>query len=290
MSVQEDYKVQLEVFEGPLDLLLYLIKKEEVDIYNIPIEKITTQYMEYLNLMKMLDLNIAGEFIVMAANLMMIKSRMLLPVEERPELEQEEEDPRWELVRQLVEYKKFKDAAAKLEERALYQENVFGIDIEKIGMNEGDAGMALHEVSIFDLITAFKEALKNARTEEFGEIVGHQFTVADKIDYILHKVRGGERTTFRSLFVAGSHRYEIVCTFLALLELIKLSQISVTQDSKFGDIYIAPAFDMPQPVITGVQQEDDGSSKPVEEISGQTEGNENNPVQDIDTEDHEPIG
>ena len=103
MSTQEEYKVDLEVFEGPLDLLLYLIKKDEVDIYNIPIEQITNQYMEYMNLMRMLDLNIAGEFIVMAATLMMIKSRMLLPVEERPEMEEEEDDPRWDLVRQLVE-------------------------------------------------------------------------------------------------------------------------------------------------------------------------------------------
>lgn len=99
--VQDDYKVQLEVFEGPLDLLLYLIKKDEVDVYNIPIERVTKQYMEYLSLMKLLDLNIAGEFIVMAATLMMIKSRMLLPVDERPEMEEEEEDPRWELVKQL---------------------------------------------------------------------------------------------------------------------------------------------------------------------------------------------
>ena len=102
---QEEYKVKLEVFEGPLDLLLYLIKKEELEIHDIPMEKITSQYVQYLELMQMLDLNVAGEFLVMAATLMMIKSRMLLPVEDRPELEEEEEDPRWDLVRQLVEYK-----------------------------------------------------------------------------------------------------------------------------------------------------------------------------------------
>ncbi len=119
MPGQDDYKVQLEVFEGPLDLLLYLIKRDELDIYDIPIERITQQYMQYLDVMKMLDLSIAGEFLVMAATLMMIKSRMLLPVEERPELEAEEDDPRWDLVRQLVEYKKFKDAADHLESLAL---------------------------------------------------------------------------------------------------------------------------------------------------------------------------
>ena len=114
--INDDYKVMLEVFEGPLDLLLYLIKKDEVDIHDIPIGRITDQYMEYLRLMKVLDLNIAGDFIVMSATLMLIKSRMLLPVEERPEMDEEdEEDPRWDLVRQLVEYKKFKDAATELQ-------------------------------------------------------------------------------------------------------------------------------------------------------------------------------
>ncbi|HAL91623.1 MAG TPA: chromosome segregation protein ScpA, partial [Verrucomicrobia bacterium] len=123
---QEEYKVKLEVFEGPLDLLLYLIKKEELEIHNIPMEKITSQYIQYIELMKMLDLNIAGEFLVMAATLMMIKSRMLLPVEDRPEMEEEEEDPRWDLVRQLVEYKKFKDAALHLESLELRREDIFG--------------------------------------------------------------------------------------------------------------------------------------------------------------------
>ena len=139
---QEEYKVQLEVFEGPLDLLLYLIKKDELDIYDIPIERITTQYMEYMDLMRMLDLNIAGEFIVMAATLMMIKSRMLLPPEERAELEEEEEDPRWDLVRQLVEYKKFKDAAMHLEGLEERQEDVFGARQRCRGAGAGRRGGA----------------------------------------------------------------------------------------------------------------------------------------------------
>src|SRR5271170_4625257 len=126
-NVESDYKVKLEVFEGPLDLLLYLIKKEEVDIYDIPIERITNQYMEYLTLMQMLNLEVAGEFLVMAATLMYIKSRMLLPVDQQVTNAEEEEgeDPRWELIRQLVEYKKFKDAAAQLQARELAQENSF---------------------------------------------------------------------------------------------------------------------------------------------------------------------
>jgi len=158
MAAPEEYKVQLEVFEGPLDLLLYLIKKEEVDIYDIPIERITNQYVQYLDLMRMLDLNIAGDFIVMAATLMMIKSRMLLPVEERPELEEEEEDPRWDLVRQLVEYKKFKDAALHLEALESRREDVFGRDGETVVLGP-ERAVALHDVSLFDLIAAFNEAL-----------------------------------------------------------------------------------------------------------------------------------
>ncbi|MDD4736715.1 MAG: segregation/condensation protein A, partial [Kiritimatiellae bacterium] len=131
--LQEEYKVELEVFEGPLDLLLYLIKKDEVDIYDIPIERITNQYMKYMEVMRMLDLNIAGDFLVMAATLMMIKSRMLLPVEDRRDQEEEDDnDPRWDLVRQLVEYKKFKDAALHLEECEFVQENIFGRDGEGV--------------------------------------------------------------------------------------------------------------------------------------------------------------
>src|SRR5579862_4286209 len=151
--MENEYKVKLEVFEGPLDLLLYLIKKDEIDIYDIPIERITKQYLEYLQVFKILDLDIAGEFVVMAANLIYIKSRSLLPVAQQPPDETaEEEDPRWELVRQLIEYKKFKDAAAQLNNRALAQEGLFSRVPEKPEFtNERPLG----EVSIFDLINAF---------------------------------------------------------------------------------------------------------------------------------------
>ncbi|MFC1462554.1 segregation and condensation protein A [Verrucomicrobiota bacterium] len=236
---QDEYKVELEVFEGPLDLLLYLIKKEEIDIYNIPIERITTQYMEYLALMRMLDLNIAGEFIVMAATLMMIKSRMLLPVDERPELEEEEDDPRWDLVRQLVEYKKFKDAATHLQERELTQENMFALGSESIALEPDGPGIVLQDVSIFDLITAFNTALQKAKPEEIREIAADSFTVADKIDAILHMVRDGRTIVFCEVFPAGAPRGEIICTFLALLELIRLRQVRVRQKERFGEILIS---------------------------------------------------
>ena len=238
MAITDPYKVELDVFEGPLDLLLYLIKQDEVDIYDIPIERITNQYMQYLDVMKMLDLNIAGEFIVMAATLMMIKSRMLLPVEERPEME-DEEDPRWDLVRQLVEYKKFKDAAAHLGELEVRQENMFSRSGEGIQLGP-EPDIALEDVSIFDLITAFNEALRKAPREELKEIFAERFTVAEKIDLIIGVMRDKGKASLSRLLAGMTHRYEMVCTFLAILELIRLKQVRAKQSDHFGDIDLVP--------------------------------------------------
>lgn len=237
---QEDYKVRLEVFEGPLDLLLYLIKKDELEIHDIPIETITTQYVQYLELMQMLDLNVAGEFLVMAATLMMIKSRMLLPVEERPELEAEEEDPRWDLVRQLVEYKKFKDAALHLEALELRREDIFGRDgAEAVLGKEPD--VALHDVGLFDLISAFSEALKKVKSEELREIFAERFTVADKIELLGDRLRREKRFSISRMFEGMRSRNEIACTFLALLELIRLNQARAVQQETYGEIMIEAA-------------------------------------------------
>ena len=242
MSDRDDYKLDLEVFEGPLDLLLYLIKKDEIDIYDIPIERITRQYMEYLGVMRMLDLNIAGEFIVMASTLMLIKSRMLLPEEKRAEeeIEEEEDDPRWELVRQLVEYKKFKDAASRLEEMEARQEEIFGLGAKGLRVEvEDDAGVQLTDVSLFDLIAAFNEVLKRSAQDEFERIVDDRFTVADKIDTILQLVRSNQSVPFSELFRGEVRRHEIICTFLAILELIRLRQITALQRDRFGEIVIS---------------------------------------------------
>jgi segregation and condensation protein A len=235
----EEYKVQLEVFEGPLDLLLYLIKREEVDIYDIPIERITTQYVQYIELMRMLDLNLAGDFLVMAATLMMIKSRMLLPPEERPELEpEEEEDPRWDLVRQLVEYKKFKDAAIFLETLEDERDGIFGREGEHLTL-EVKPDMALRDVSLFDLLSVFNDALKKVSQEDLKEIFAERFTVADKIEAIGQRLQREDRFSFASLFSEMSSRHEIVCTFLAVLELIRQRQIRAVQDHPFGEILVA---------------------------------------------------
>lgn len=240
MAAHDDYKVQLDVFEGPLDLLLYLIKRDELDIYNIPIERVTQQYMQYLETMQMLDLNIAGEFLVMAATLMMIKSRLLLPVEERPELEPEEDDPRWDLVRQLVEYKKFKDAALHLEELALRREDVFAREGEHVQLG-AEPDVALQDVSIFDLISAFNEALKKAPKETVAELFADQYTVADKIDELTRILRTRGHIRLGDVLRGMHHRYEMVCAFLAILELIRLKQVRARQDVVFGDIELVSA-------------------------------------------------
>ena len=237
MAPQDECKLQLEVFEGPLDLLLYLIRKDEVEVFDIRIEQITNQYMEYLGLMQMLDLNIAGEFLVMAATLLMIKSRMLLPEDERPALEEEEEDPRWDLVRQLLEYKKFKDAAMHLEERALRRDNMFDRGMDEASL-EPEPSLTLQEVSIFDLITALNEALKRVQQEDLGEIFAEQFTVGDKIEEIINVLRATDRIRLNNLFERMRSRLEIVCTFLAVLELIRLRQINVSQSESFGEIWV----------------------------------------------------
>jgi segregation and condensation protein A len=238
--MESDYKVKLEVFEGPLDLLLYLIKKEEVDVYDIPIERITNQYMEYLTLMQMLNLEVAGEFLVMAATLMYIKSRMLLPVDQQvTDSESEDgEDPRWELIRQLVEYKKFKDAAAQLAQREEEQANIFPRRPPEIGI-EMDKDVPLAEVSIFDLINAFNEVLKKASDrDDFHEIIEERFTVSDKIEEILYTLRDQAQIVFSELFVRAGSRVEIVVLFLALLELIRLKRLKVRQEEAFGEILV----------------------------------------------------
>lgn len=241
--MQEEYKVRLDVFEGPLDLLLYLIKKDEVDIYNIPIERVTSQYLQYLDLMRMLDLNIAGEFLVMAATLMMIKSRMLLPVEERPALGDEDEpgeDPRWDLVRQLVEYKKFKDAAQFLQ----------GLEAERVDvfMREGEPSvvgpqqeLALGDVGLFDLISAFQQALNKVGQEDLREIFAERYTVGEKIDALLELIKTAPRVSLTGLFGGMRSRHEMVVTFLAVLELIRLKHLVARQARLFGEIELVRA-------------------------------------------------
>jgi segregation and condensation protein A len=237
--METDYKVKLEVFEGPLDLLLYLIKRDEIDIYDISIERITRQYLEYLQAFKELKIDIAGEFVVMAANLIYLKSRSLLPLDQQPpEEDAEEDDPRWDLIRQLIEYKKFKEAAAQLHDRALEQERIFTRDGGSVAVS--DAPLPLHEVGIFQLIHAFQEVIKRVEArEDLQEIFGERFSVSDKIEKILERVGNGTPVRFSDLFGQIVSRLEIVVTFLALLELIRLNQVRALQPKMFDEIEIA---------------------------------------------------
>jgi segregation and condensation protein A len=235
-----EYKVKFEVFEGPLDLLLYLIKKEEVDIYSVNLTKLAAQFIEYIEMMREFDLEIAGEFLVMASTLMYIKSRELLPVDQQAQIEGEEdgEDPRWELIRQLVEYKKFKDAAAQLQALEATQENVFPRVPVKLEF-DSDKPAPKPDVSIFDLLNAVNTILKRfEKRDSTRDIFEDKWTVSEKIEYVVRVLATRDSVRFSELFEDAMSRSEVVCTFLALLELIRLKQLVVAQSEDFGEIEI----------------------------------------------------
>lgn len=237
------YKVRLDIFEGPLDLLLYLINEEELSIYDIPVARITEQYMEYLSVMQLLDLDIAGEFLVMAATLIHIKSKMLLPPD--PNAEEEEADPRAELVRRLLEYKAFKEAAENLRHREERRSHIFprfGVEPEIDG---GDSPFM--EVSLFDMIAAFSRVLKNFPTEMVHEVGTDEFTVADKVHELFHLLVKRPVIRFSELFRSSKNRFEVITIFLAVLELIRLKEILVKQDAHFGEIEVSRRSGAEQP-------------------------------------------
>ncbi len=236
-------RVQLTVFEGPLDLLLYLVKKEEVDIYEVNLTKIATQFVEYIEQMRQLDLDIAGEFLVMASSLMYIKSRELLPVDKQAIVEDEdnEDDPRWDLIRQLVEYKKFKDASGHLQIQEALQEDIFQRIPGKPDF-EIESAPRRQNVSIFELIGAVSSLLKryNQRVDS-RDVFADQWTVSEKIESIVLLLKSKPALNFSELFGETTSRVEVVVTFLALLELIRLKQIIATQHEPFSEISIAEA-------------------------------------------------
>jgi len=240
-----DYAIKLDIFEGPLDLLLYLIKKNEIDIYNIPIALITEQYLQYLKMIKSLNLDLAGEYLVMASTLIHIKSKMLLPVPEESPDEETDEDPRAELVKQLLEYKSFKEAAAALEMRPLLERDVFTRslpvmdDIVTDGVDEDD----LMEVSIFELIEAFHHLISRIDKKELLEIDLEKISLTDIINEIMERVNQEKNITFEQLLGERINRRRIIYTFLAVLELIKMKMIKAYQTSVFGVIRIFPAVE-----------------------------------------------
>jgi segregation and condensation protein A len=250
-----DYKVKFEVFEGPLDLLLYLIKKQEVDIYEVNLTQLATQFVEYIEVMRLLDLEIAGEFLVMAATLMYIKSRELLPVDQQVSVEGEDEgdDPRWELIRQLVEYKKFKDAAAQLQVLEVAQEDIYPRLPGKMDLASEPVTLK-REASLFDLINAVNAVLKRlTQREELRDIFEDKWTVSEKIEALLREIAERGAIKFSGLFASTTSRSEVVVTFLALLELIRLKQLLAVQEDEFGEIQITRA---PEPPLMTVPPEE----------------------------------
>jgi len=231
-------KVRLETFEGPLDLLLYLIKKNEIDIYDIPISVITQQYLEYLEMMKNLNLDVAGEFLLMAATLLHIKSKMLLPAMEEEEGEKEEEDPRAELVRRLLEYQRFKEAAQQLVKGPLLDREVFVRSFFGESLAGKEEEEVSGEVTLFDLLEVMKKVLEGLPAEDFQEISVEQLNIKDKILQIMERLWESESLAFTELYTASTSRREIIVTFLALLELLRLRMIRVYQGETFGTIRV----------------------------------------------------
>ncbi len=241
-----EYKIQIPVFEGPLDLLLYLIKKEEVDIYQVNLAHIAAEFIEHLEQMRKMDLDVAGEFVVMAATLIWIKSKELLPVEQRPQIlleDQDEVDPRWELIRKLVEYKKFKEAAGELQIQEAVQEDVFEHQFSKQIFPQLEEDQALR-VSLVDLLKAVNGVLEKIRQKGAEhEIVTERWTVHEKIVSIQKFLQEKKKICFTELIHSESTRFEVVVIFLAILELTRLRLIRIEQKVRFGEIDIVDAVE-----------------------------------------------
>jgi len=236
------YRVKLDIFEGPFDLLLFLIRKNEVDIFNIPIAEITRQFLDYIEIMKILDLDVAGDFIEMAATLMNIKSRMLLP---RPPgvSDEEYEDPRTELVARLLEYKRFKDAALELDtmednRRKVFPRRYFNYITRE---EEKEDDVLLDDVTLFDLMVAFRKALDNMPKVVYHEVKKIEVTVEEQSEYILKKLQDKKVLLFQELMAELKVKIVLIVTFIALLELCRSGKIVVRQSKVFDDIRIKKA-------------------------------------------------
>jgi segregation and condensation protein A len=253
---RDNYRVKLEIFEGPLDLLLYLIKKDEIEITDIPIAHITEQYLAYLTLMKELDIAIAGDFLVMAATLIYIKSKMLLPPDPHAAGQEDlNEDTRAELIERLLEYQKYKAAANMLYTRG---------QLEAASYTRGPLETDTHnpEVSatVFDLLRVFREILKRAEAEAEMEIQRDEVTMAEKVAQIRAALDANEEINVRDLFMLARSKRELIVTFLAFLELVKVAEISLVQQNLFGEIFARKRqADAPLAVI-----EDSYEGKPAE--------------------------
>jgi segregation and condensation protein A len=236
-------RVQLEIFEGPLDLLLHLIKKNEVSITDIPIASITEQYLATLELMETLSLDVAGEFLVMAATLIHIKSRMLLPAGADEADEDEGDDPRDELVRRLLDYQRFKDAADQLEQREMLSRDVF---VRSATPAEEAAAPTFRELSVFELLNALRRVIDRLPKDVFHQVELDKVTVREKMTLLLDKLRAQGRVLFEELFNEAKTRMDVLVTFFAMLELVKVRAVRIFQEELTGPIIIEAAASMEQ--------------------------------------------
>ena len=253
-TLEASYRIRLDQFEGPLDLLLHLIKKNEINIYDIPMALVTKQYLEHISMMKSLNLEVAGEFLVVAATLVHIKSKMLLPSE--PDEEDEEgQDPRADLVRQLLQYKQFKEAAHTLEDRERLWREVYNRPVmldEKLP----DEGAPL-ELTVFDLMDALQEVVRRVPSKAFLELTTEQLTVKDRMNYILDRLEEAAAVPFHLLFSPSDARLILIVTFLALLELMRHRLVRAFQAEPFGAILLSRA------VLPGMIEEVESGDHPL---------------------------
>ncbi|RKZ17873.1 hypothetical protein DRQ53_02100 [bacterium] len=266
----ESLLIQLHDFEGPLDLLLYLIQRDELDIYNIPISQITRQYLEYIDLLDVFDLDNAGEFLVMAATLMRIKARLLLPVTRPGEDEEDDIDPRDELVRRLLEYKKYKEAALDLAQKETNRAEYFGRGGSFEFLGDAEEEPVELSLSLFDLLGAVRNVLQEIRGDSTHRVYTEVYTVEAQEELILDRLTDDGRVRFEELFGEMKIKMEVVVTFVALLDLLKSGRIRANQSSTYGDIWLeaGEGDGSNEQDTNGELGEQDASG----ELSGQGEG------------------
>jgi segregation and condensation protein A len=252
------YRVRLDLFEGPLDLLLHLIKKNELDVTNIPVAMVTEQYLSHLDLMRELNLDVAGEYLVMAATLLLIKSRLLLPSD--PSEEDEEHDPRADLVRQLLEYQRYREAAAALHDRPRLGRDVFPRETNAEGIEPDPDAPPRLRVTTWQLMEAFRAVLARARPDPVHEVESEPVSLRERMQSMLHALRVARSMTFESLFDERSTRRFVIVTFLGLLELVRLGAVEAVQEDRWGPILIVLAVDDPERVAIDFVEEYEGGA------------------------------
>jgi len=239
-EAREPYKVDLEIFEGPLDLLLHLIKKNDLDIINIPIAFVLEQYMAHIELLEELNIDLAGDFLLMASELAHIKSKLLLPDQGESEEEETIEDPRADLIRRLLEYQRYKEAAGELMKRPMLNRDVF--THAPLGEEEEPEEEPV-EADLFHLISSFYEMLKKAPKTTIHEVAVERVSVTERIYELMDFLREKPMVQFHELFESGATRERLIVTFLAVLEMARLKVLQVTQSENQGPIYLVPVFE-----------------------------------------------